>query len=89
MNNNVYQLSIKIGDYWVNCAQRELVDPPSATGLGGKLQCPTPDLFCKQIITEGNCKGSCFARGECIENRCICHDGWTFHNCLKKTYVRG
>jgi len=57
-------------------------------GLGGKLFCPDPNKFCHQVMNEGFCKGSCFGRGVCKNRACECEDGWGFHNCMKKEYVR-
>ena len=56
-------------------------------GLVGKLVCPDPNTFCERILSEGNCKGSCFGRGTCVNNKCQCEDGWGFHDCTKNTFV--
>jgi len=53
----------------------------------GKLFCPDPNTFCERILSGGNCKGSCFGRGTCVNNQCKCDDGWGFHDCIKTTYV--
>jgi hypothetical protein len=83
-----YQLQVLFGtSYIATCTAAGQINPPTGTGLGGKLYCPDPTKFCNQILTEGNCKGSCFGRGSCINRQCVCQDGWTFHDCIKKQYV--
>jgi len=69
------------------CSSAGQISPPTGTGLGGKLDCPDPTAFCTQILSEGYCKGSCFGRGSCVDRECVCEDGWTFHDCIKKQYV--
>ena len=56
-------------------------------GYGGVLYCPDPNQFCNQVETEGFCKRGCSGRGSCVNKECQCEDGWTFHDCSKKTYV--
>jgi len=85
-----YQLQVLFGSSYVaTCTAAGQINPPTGTGLGGKLFCPDPTKFCNQILTEGNCKGSCFGRGSCVNRQCVCQPGWTFHDCIKKQYVVG
>ncbi len=51
--------------------------------LVGVLRCPDPNEFCEQVEIEGNCRGSCFGNGVCIEKECKCYDGWTSYNCAE------
>jgi hypothetical protein len=83
-----YTLQVLFGtSYTATCTAAGQINPPTGTGLGGKLYCPDPTKFCTQVLSEGYCKGSCFGRGTCTNKQCVCQDGWTFHDCVKKTYV--
>ena len=85
--NGDYELQVQIGSSWVTCENNAKINPPSKSGLSGKLNCPDANDFCNQITTEGNCRGGCFGRGSCVNQQCECEDGWGFHDCIKKTYT--
>jgi len=87
LEDGSYSLQVKIGKNYVTCNNVGKINPPTSSGLVGKLFCPDPNTFCARILGEGNCKGNCFGRGTCVNRQCQCDDGWGFHDCIKKAYT--
>jgi len=56
-------------------------------GYTGTLSCPDPEEFCGQVMVEGFCRRKCSGRGSCINQECICVEGWSGFDCSKHTYV--
>jgi len=76
----------------VTCSAAGNIDAsnfPFKNDLVGVLQCPDPDEFCNQVLSEGFCRGQCFGRGVCsyASSECICDEGWGSYNCAKKDFT--
>jgi len=87
-----YELQVLFGKQGnnVTCSKKGNIDASKFNfthNLTGSLQCPDPNEFCEQILSEGSCKARCFGNGECVANECHCKDGWTSYNCAKREMV--
>jgi len=75
---------------YVNCSKKENIDASKFNfthDIVGVLNCPDPNEFCEQVLSEGFCKGGCYGNGKCKDRKCECKEGWTTHNCAKREYV--
>jgi len=87
-----YVLKVFFGgdNKYVNCSKKGNIDASKFNfthDIVGVLNCPDPNEFCGQILSEGFCKGGCYGNGKCKDRKCECKQGWTTHNCAKREYV--
>jgi len=82
-----YQLKVFFGDKGsATCYSAGAIKPWGSyfnfnNDFGGELQCPDPNDFCTQILSEGYCKGMCYGNGICRQDGCRCFEGWGSYNC--------
>jgi len=82
-----YQLKVFFGDKGsATCYSAGAIKPWGSyfnfnNDFGGELQCPDPNDFCTQILSEGYCKGMCYGNGICRQDGCRCYEGWGSYNC--------
>jgi len=83
-----YEVRVLFGKVgYATCSAAGAINPSSFSfenRFGGTLECPDPNDFCEQILSEGYCKGSCFGNGVCSPDGCKCFDGWTSYNCARR-----
>jgi len=83
-----YELQILFGKVgYATCSAAGAINPSSFSfdnQFGGTLECPDPNDFCEQVLSEGYCKGSCFGNGVCKPDGCKCFEGWTSYNCARR-----
>jgi len=80
-----YYVEVGIGSTTVKCTSAKSV---TVSGYTGSLVCPDPQSFCEQATSEGYCRRGCSARGSCVNQECVCDDGWTGFDCSYNTYVK-
>jgi len=92
MTDDKYMLQVFFGGdkNYVNCSKKGNIDSSNFNfthDIVGGLECPDPNEFCGQVLSEGFCKGGCYGNGKCRNRKCECIEGWTSHNCAKREYV--
>ena len=60
--------------------------PISIPGYAGELECPDPNEYCS-TYGKSYCGKGCIGRGTCVNNQCICKDGWGGDDCNTRVYV--
>ena len=70
---DVYRMNVQIGANTVTCeySGQQITVP----GYTGTLKCPDPKYFCLNSARK-YCRNGCTGRGECINDTCVCKDGW-------------
>ena len=60
--------------------KRILVITPLIIGYQGLLNCPDPNTFCSTKALKF-CRRGCMGRGTCVNNQCVCKDGFNGTSC--------
>jgi len=71
------QLQVNVGTTVATCKKE---GPISVSGLNGQLNCPDPVAFCT-TIGKKVCPRQCMGRGQCVNNQCVCNQGFTGIDC--------
>ena len=70
-------LEVQIGNKKAICKSQ---GPIKVEGLSGELNCPDPLAYCN-TVGEKFCPKNCMGRGDCVNNKCVCKQGFTGQNC--------
>jgi len=71
------KLEVQVGKNTITCESK---GKKSVDGYYGTIDCPDPAKFCT-TIGKKYCPRNCMNRGTCVDNKCVCHSGFTGVDC--------
>jgi len=77
-------VEVQIGDITVTCTKAGTVPIPGA-GNGVTINCPDPVSYC-QLVEKSYCPKGCMGRGTCVQNKCVCHSGYSGDDCSTRVF---
>jgi len=85
VSTNQYNVLLEIGGKNITCTQKASI---SVQGYFGTVDCPDPNTFCAASgLTY--CARGCLGRGTCVDNQCVCKDGYYGSDCSYRVVTAG
>eukprot|EP00898_Chlorokybus_atmophyticus_P008015 jgi/Chlat1/8214/Chrsp76S07646 len=72
-------LQVSAGGNWAQCPTEG--GTVTFTGFSGSVTCPPAVSICTVYDALGGCPNSCSQQGNCVNNTCICYDGFQGADC--------
>ena len=70
-------LKVYFGSGYFTCKAESTL---KISGFSGYFQCPDPETFC-ETVGLSYCRLGCSGRGTCVDDECVCNDGYTGIDC--------